>query len=57
MICFGDDFNDLSMFEIADESYVMQNAHHMVKKAATAVIEANTDDGVARFLEERLKLS
>ncbi len=56
VICFGDGLNDLSMFEIADECYAVQNAHPDVKKAAAAIIGANTKDGVARFLEGRLKL-
>jgi Cof subfamily protein (haloacid dehalogenase superfamily) len=53
IICFGDNLNDLPMFEIADESYAMAGAHPDLKKIATGVIGANDADGVAHFLEKR----
>ncbi|WP_168118580.1 HAD family hydrolase [Paenibacillus sp. HB172176] len=53
VVVFGDNLNDLSMFEIADESYAVANAHELVKQAASRVIDSNDDDGVARFLAER----
>ncbi len=53
LVCFGDGVNDISMFQIADESYAVRNAHDDLKKVATAVIESAEDDGVARFLLER----
>ena len=55
VVCFGDGKNDISMFEIADECYAVQNAEPELKKIATAVIESNYDDGVARWLEDHLK--
>ncbi|MFC5530659.1 HAD family hydrolase [Cohnella yongneupensis] len=53
LVCFGDNLNDLSMFEAADECYAVSNAHESVKLAATGVIGSNNDDGVAKFLAER----
>ncbi|MDA3838971.1 MAG: HAD family hydrolase [Candidatus Delongbacteria bacterium] len=50
-ICFGDNTNDISMFEIADESYAVENAVQELKDIATDVIDSNKEDGVARFLE------
>lgn len=50
LVVFGDNLNDLPMFEIADEAYAVGNAFPEVKAAATAVIGANHEDGVARFL-------
>ena len=50
IVCFGDNRNDLSMFEAADESYAVANAAPEVKERATAVIDSNADDGVARWL-------
>ena len=42
------------MFRIADECYAMANAVDEVKAAATGVIGSNEEDGVARFLRERM---
>lgn len=52
LVVFGDGKNDIDMFELADESYAVQNADEELKKYATAIIGANDDDGVARWLEE-----
>lgn len=51
LITFGDNLNDLPMFEIADHSYAVENAFDIVKKAAKRVIGSNEDDGVAEFLQ------
>lgn len=50
IVCFGDGKNDISMFKIADECYAVANAEDELKKIATAVIESNEDDGVAKWL-------
>lgn len=55
VVAFGDHYNDLDMFQIADEAYAVENAVGELKAAATGVIASNDDDGVARFLLERLK--
>ena len=56
VICFGDSENDLSMFELADESYAPENAKPAIKAKATAIIGHHNEDGVARFLRERFRL-
>ena len=56
VICFGDSDNDLSMFELADESYAPENAKVNIKQLANAVIRNNYEDGVAHFLRERFSL-
>jgi Cof subfamily protein (haloacid dehalogenase superfamily) len=56
VVCFGDQDNDLSMFEQADESYAPENASPRVKMAATAVIGHHNEDGIARFLRQRFKI-
>ncbi len=56
VICFGDNDNDLSMFEEADESYAPENANDSIKSAATAVIGHHDEEGIARFLRERFRL-
>jgi len=53
VVCFGDNLNDLPMFEVSDECYATANAKEQVKAKATAVIGANSGDGVARWMEER----
>lgn len=50
VVCFGDGKNDLSMFEVADECYAVANANEALKAAATAVIDTNNADGVAKWL-------
>ena len=56
VICFGDSDNDLSMFEVADESYAPANANGVIKSAATAVIGHHDEEGIAHFLRERFAL-
>lgn len=51
LVVFGDGKNDIDMFELADESYAVQNAHEDLKKYATAIIPSNDEDGVARWLD------
>ena len=55
VVVFGDGKNDVDMFELADESYAVKNAHEDLKKCATGIIESNNDDGVAKWLENREK--
>ena len=51
VVVFGDGKNDIDMFELADESYAVENAHEDLKKHATAIIQSNEEDGVAKWLE------
>lgn len=55
VICFGDNLNDIPMFELADEAYATSNAAEAIKKMATEVIGSCEEDGVAEFLENRFK--
>ncbi|MDW7657141.1 MAG: Cof-type HAD-IIB family hydrolase [Bacillota bacterium] len=48
--CFGDNVNDLPMFEASDERYAVGNALPEVKRLANDVIGNNTEDGVAQWL-------
>ncbi len=52
VITFGDGRNDIDMFELADESYAVQNADEQLKRYATAVISSNDEDGGAHWLED-----
>lgn len=53
MVAFGDHYNDIDLFEIADEAYAVENAVDELKAVATGVIASNDEDGVAHFLRER----
>lgn len=57
VVAFGDGKNDIDMFELADESYAVQNAQEELKRHATAVIASNDDDGVAHWLEQDFRES
>ena len=52
VIAFGDEENDLPMFDVAGFSAAPSNAKDKVKAAADLVIGSNAEDGVAAFLEE-----
>ena len=47
---FGDNYNDLPMFEEADTKVAVSNAVDAVKNAADIITESNLEDGVARCL-------
>jgi Cof subfamily protein (haloacid dehalogenase superfamily) len=51
-IAFGDEENDLPMFEAAGLSIAPSNAKEAVKAKADLIIGSNAEDGVAAFLEE-----
>ena len=52
VISFGDNLNDIPMFEASDESYAVANAKDEVKLKADGVIESNLDNGVVKFIEQ-----
>ncbi|NGM84799.1 HAD family hydrolase [Paenibacillus sp. 7124] len=51
LVCFGDNLNDLPMFEVADEKYAVKNAHEIILNTADKIIESNNNNGVARYLK------
>ena len=52
VICFGDNLNDIPMFQAADEAYAVQNACDELKLAASGVTGSNEENAVVRFIEE-----
>lgn len=52
VVAFGDNLNDLPMFEQADVKIAVGNAREEVKTAADIVIGTNDRDGVAEWLKE-----
>lgn len=55
IVVFGDNLNDIPMFDIAHRSYAPENALDEVKRRATHVIASNDHDGVAEFLREEFR--
>ena len=53
LVGFGDNLNDLSLFEACDERIAMANAADEVKQSADLVIGANTDDAPVKFILQR----
>ena len=51
IVAFGDNFNDLPMFAVADESYAMSHADPRVRAAATATLD-DAPDAVARWIAQ-----
>lgn len=52
----GDGGNDISMFEMVTESFVMANANDEVKSKAKHVTTSNDEDGVAKAIYNFLEL-
>ncbi len=49
---FGDNLNDLGMFQLAKTSVAVANSHEKLKKHATVISKyTNDEDAVARYLE------
>lgn len=53
IISFGDNLNDLPMFEISTECYAMGNGVDALKKMATCTIGDNNSDSVVNFIKDR----
>ncbi len=51
VVCFGDNVNDLPLFEASDHKLAVRNAVIALKEKADQVIGANTEDGVAVWLK------
>lgn len=50
IIAFGDNLNDIPLFEAADEAYAVSNAHEKLKEIATGIIGSNDEDAVIKFI-------
>ncbi len=52
VIAIGDSYNDIDMLQYAGMGVAMGNAPLDVQQAADVIVETNTEDGVALFLEK-----
>ena len=55
MISFGDNENDLGMFEYAGYGVAMGNAIEKLKEKANYVTLSNNDDGIAYAIEKMIE--
>jgi Cof subfamily protein (haloacid dehalogenase superfamily) len=51
IVAFGDNHNDLPMFEASDTKVAVANATPEIKNLADDICESNDDDGVVKWLE------
>ncbi len=49
--CFGDNLNDLPMFEMSDRKIAVSNAKDEVKKSADEIIGSNNENSVANWIK------
>ena len=54
LVCFGDNANDIPMFEAADRCYAVGNAIPELKKLADGVIGTNEELGVPEFIQSEV---
>ncbi|WP_430691902.1 HAD hydrolase family protein [Paenibacillus woosongensis] len=55
-ICiFGDNLNDLGLFEVGGKKIAVANSHADILRIADTVIESNNEDGVAKFIKTCIK--
>jgi hypothetical protein len=54
VLVFGDEVNDLPMFQFAGRRVAVENASQFVRDAADEVAPSNADDGVAHVIERLL---
>ena len=53
MLAFGDNYNDISMFEVVD-GVAMENAQDHLKEVAKYSTKSNEEDGVSYFIQKNL---
>lgn len=55
IVGFGDNLNDIPLFDASDYFYAVSNAHPDIQNMANEVIASNEEDGVAMFIEQFMK--
>ncbi len=53
VLAFGDNYNDISMFEVV-EGVAVENAQDRLKEVAKYLTKSNEDDGVSYFIQKNL---
>ncbi len=57
VMCIGDNYNDLSMFEVAGVSVAMNNSEQSIKDETTHVAGDYNFEGVSQFLKQYFKVT
>ena len=57
IVCFGDNRNDLPLFEACDQRIAVGNAVEELQKKSDLIIGNNYEDGVATWLQQNVRLS
>ncbi len=52
IVCFGDNYNDLFMFEVCGYPIAMKNSDSKIKTKAYDVCESNNENGVSKYIEQ-----
>ena len=52
VISFGDNLNDIGLYDASDTFYAVANAHPEIQNMAHAVILSNEENGVAKYIEQ-----
>lgn len=53
VLAFGDNYNDISMFEVVD-GVAVENAQESLKEVAKYLTKSNEEDGVSYFIQNKL---
>lgn len=51
-LVFGDNFNDLTMFEVVDQSVAMSNSPQQIKELSKYITTSNNENGVSDFIDK-----
>ena len=57
VISFGDNLNDVALWEASDCFYAVSNAHPEIQNMAHSVLPSNEEDGVAKYIEQVMQQS
>jgi hydroxymethylpyrimidine pyrophosphatase-like HAD family hydrolase len=55
VVVFGDNINDIGMFEACGKRFAVSNARPELIKKADSIIASNDEDGVAHYIQELLQ--
>ena len=54
LVVFGDNNNDIEMFEIADLPIALENSVQVLKNIAVETIGSNDEDSVAKYIYKKV---
>lgn len=57
IVSFGDNLNDIPLYEASDEFYAVANAHPEIQHMANGIIGSNEQNGVAKYIRDVVRTS